>query len=99
MRRTYAASRPRQGRSDDVRTEAAPGRDARGPRTMTRTGDAYGTSVTVPTTAVAPGPGRLALPFTVPFVVAPTQNAEASLTGAGTPMDSAPVGAPTSRTC
>jgi hypothetical protein len=57
----------------------------------------YGSSVTVPVTLVAPGPGRFAFEFTVPFDVFGTQNAEPSLIVFGTPIDSAPAGVPTSR--
>jgi hypothetical protein len=54
--------------------------------------------VIVPTTLVAPGPGRFAFEFTVGFVVAPTQKAVPSFTAFGTPTDNPPTtGAPTSR--
>ena len=57
----------------------------------------YGSSVTVPTTLVPPGPGRFAFAFTVAFVVAATQNADPSLIAFGTPGVSTPAGPPTSR--
>ncbi len=68
----------------------------RGATAMEQAG--YGSRVTVPTTLVAPGPGRLALAFTKGLLVVGTQNAEASLIAFGTPAVSAPAGAPTSRT-
>ena len=59
---------------------------------------AYGSSVIVPTTLVAPGPGRFAFELTVGFVVAPTQKDAPSLTAFGTPMVNPPTtGAPVSR--
>jgi hypothetical protein len=54
--------------------------------------------VIVPTTLVAPGPGRFAFELTVGFVVAGTQKAEPREIGLATPMVSAPAGTPTSRT-
>ena len=57
----------------------------------------YGSRVTVPTTLVAPGPGRFAFAFTVGLVVAATQKEEPSLMAFGTPTLSPPAGTPTSR--
>ena len=51
----------------------------------------------MPTTLVAPGPGRFAFALTVGFVVVPTQKAEPSLIGFGTPIARPTAGAPTSR--
>ena len=51
----------------------------------------------MPTTLVAPGPGRLAFEFTVGLAVADTQKAEPSLMAFGTPTLRPPAGTPTSR--
>lgn len=48
----------------------------------------------LPTRIVAPGPGRFAAKFTSALLVDGTQKIEASLIGAGLPIDSGPAGAP-----
>jgi hypothetical protein len=54
-------------------------------------------STTLPLSVVAPGPGSDVAPLMSGFVVAGTQNTEASVVSAGTPRVSGPAGLPTSR--